>query len=410
MILEAIADLPTYRPQASFRYTARTSAETMRYITEMNWRSQLIVFVNDEARIKGMMDCGFAWEDAVNYTVIGCNEWAIGKSKLDLAHVNLVHALQTAIYDMDAPASFEDFYAHFEQAVQADFRRIIAEYAKFAQATRSDVDVLTSIFHDDCIENATSFTDNGTRYYGLTMSFNSLSNVADALSAIRQFVYEEQRWTWQELRDALNANWAGYEEMRRAILREGRFFGNDDEQADGLASRVVDTLYAAKQQVSSPDIRNLVIGSFVGATHPNIIFGKMTRATPDGRHDGDAFTMGVSQSDGKDKKGMTALLKSIAALDYSKLCGCVVSNLKMDKKMADTPEKREKLATIFHTFLKLGGMQLQINYISTEELLEAQQHPEQYSNLLVRVTGYSGFFTRFDKDLQDNIIRRTAQC
>ncbi len=98
-----------------------------------------------------------------------------------------------------------------------------------------------------------------------------------------------------------------------------------------------------------------------------------------------------------------------AKLDYAELCGCVVSNLKMDKALANTPDKRDRLTSLYHTFLKLCGMQLQINYLSNEELLAAQRNPEAYSNLMVRVTGYSGYFTRFYTELQNNIIARTSQ-
>ena len=147
----------------------------------------------------------------------------------------------------------------------------------------------------------------------------------------------------------------------------------------------------------------------MGATHPNIIFGKMLPASPDGRVKGEEMTMGISQSGGKDKNGITALLKSIACLDYSRYCGCVVSNIKMDPRMADTPEKLERLAQLFHAFLQLGGMQLQINYINNDELCKAQACPEEYEQLMVRVTGYSGYFTIFDTDLQNDIIKRTEQ-
>ncbi len=410
VILEAIADLPTYRPQASFRYTKHTSRETMRYITEMNKKSQLIVFVNDEPRINGMVACGIDHEDAINYSVIGCNEWAIvGKSKIDLAHVNLVHSIQQAIYENEAPESYEDFYKIFEKELTKDFNAIINEYTNYAKAQADENNILTSIFHDNCIENATSMSRGGTKYYGLTMSFNSISNVADSLSVIKQFVFDEKRYTFKEILDALKNNWQGFEEMRNIILKEGHFFGNDDDYVDDIAKEIVNYIYAIKEQMENPYIKNLIVGSFVGATHPNIVMGKLTKATPDGRFNGEEFTMGVSQSHGKDKNGITALLKSIAKLDYSKFCGCLVSNIKMDKTMADTSEKLDRLSSLYHTFLKLGGMQLQINYLSTEELIQAQKTPEKYSNLMVRVTGYSGYFTRFNVDLQNDIIKRTSQ-
>ncbi len=411
LILEAIADLPTYRPQASFRYTKKTSQKTMRYITEMNKRSQLIVFVNDEPRIDGMVSCGIDRKDAVEYTVIGCNEWAItGRSKLDLAHISFVHALESAIYNHKAPATFEEFYALFEKELALDFAAIVDEYGNYFRACHGDNNVLTSLFHDDCIENATTYATTGARYYGLTMSFNGVSNVADSLSVIKQFVYEEKRFSYEELLTALQDNWQGHEDMRAQILRDAHFFGNDDDYADDLACRILDSVYAIREQTQRPYIKNLIVGSFVGATHPNIVLGRKTKATPDGRFDGEEFTMGISQTGGRDKNGITALLKSIAKLDYGKFCGCVVSNLKMDKAMADTEEKLDRLAAMYHTFLMLGGMQLQINYLSTEELLAAQREPEKHKNLMVRVTGYTGYFTRFDTALQNDIIKRTEQC
>ncbi len=410
VVLEAIADLPTFRPQASFRYTKHTTAETMRYITELNKRNQIIVFVNDEPRIDGMVACGIDREDAINYSVIGCNEWAIvGKSRLDLAHISLVHSVESAIYENKAPERYEDFYKIFEHELAKDFNRIIDTYSDYAKAIATENNVLTSIFHDDCIENAVSMSRGGTKYYGLTMSFNGISNVADSLSVIKQFVFDEKRFTYEELLSALQADWQGYEDMRALILKEGHFFGNDDDYVDDIACDIVNSIYVQRDNASNPHIKNLIVGSFVGATHPNIVLGKMTKATPDGRFNGDAFTMGISQSEGKDKSGVTALLKSIAKLDYSKFCGCVVSNLKLDKAMSDTPEKLDRLASLYHTFLRLGGMQLQINYLSAEELTDAQKTPENYQNLMVRVTGYSGYFTRFPRELQDDIIKRTSQ-
>lgn len=193
------------------------------------------------------------------------------------------------------------------------------------------------------------------------------------------------------------------------ILKKGRFFGNDDDYVDKIACDTVDAIYAIAKTMKREYINVLVVGSFVGATHPNIVFGKFTKATPDGRRTGDAFTMGISQSEGKDHSGLTALLNSIAKLDYRKFCGCIVSNIKMEKSMAGGADKLRKLAAMYQAFLQKGGMQLQINYLSQKELLEAQKNPEKYRNLVVRVTGYSGYFTRFDTDLQNDIIRRTVE-
>lgn len=412
LILECIAELPTFRPQASFRYTNKTTPETMRMITEFNHRCPLIVFVNDEPRIRGMVEAGIAWEDAIEYTVVGCNEWAIcGKARLDLAHINLMHALKVALYDRRAELlavnGFEEIYALFEECLEDDMKRIVSDYETYYIEQAKDVNVLTSVLMDDCIEKARPFNADGVHYYGLSMSFNGVSNVADSLGMISDLVLERGVISLEQLLKAMDADWVGYEEVRLQILRQGRFFGNDDPRADRLVQRVVESIDKIKRCIKSPAINALVCGSFVGATQPNIVLGKKMPASPDGRFVGEGLTMGMSQTGGKDKNGMTALLKSISSVDYTKFCGCVVSNLKLSPQMADTKAKRDRIAQMFHAFLKRGGMQLQINYVSGDDLRKAQITPEEYENLMVRVTGYSGYFTLFDQDLQNDIIQRT---
>ena len=413
LILECIAELPTFRPQASFRYTKYTTPETMKYITELNAKCQWIVFVNDEPRIPGMTDIGIDYEDAVNYTVVGCNEWCLPSgARIDLAHVNLLHSIEQLIYndsDFFGAKTYDELFELYKKHLKADFDSIIKEYSSYSKATAGDINVLTSALSVPCILKGEPITGKGAKYYGLTMSFNSISNAADSLSVIKQFVFDEKIFTLEQMYDMLKNNYDGFENERKMILSKGRFFGNDDDYADSIAESIIDSIYEIRNGVKSEDINTLVVGSFVGATHPNIIFGKMTDATPDGRRNGDAFTMGITQSEGKDKNGLTALLNSIAKLDYRKFCGCIVSNIKLDKSIINTDEKLTKLSQLYHTFLKKGGMQLQINYLSQEELIEAQKKPEEYKNLIVRVTGYSGYFTRFDTDLQNDIIRRTTE-
>ena len=412
LILECIAELPTFRPQASFRYTRFTSKETMERVTDLNARCQWIVFVNDEPRIPGMTDIGIERQDAINYTVVGCNEWCLPcGAKMDLAHVNLLHSLEKVLYEDERflqCKSYADVFALWKESLREDMAAIASEYEKYAAAVAKDINVLDSALCLPCIRSGRSFTNRGTKYYGLTLSFNSISNLADSLSVLRRFVFEQEFLSLRKMREMLQSNYRGFEAERSHILAFGSFFGNDDDYADGIAEKIVDAIYEVAESFKNSCFNVLAVGSFVGATHPNIVLGHLTRATPDGRKDGEAFTMGIAQSGGKDKKGLTALLNSISKLNYRKFCGCIVSNIKLDKNMASTDEKRKKLAALYYTFLQRGGMQLQINYLSQQELLEAQKNPEEYKNLIVRVTGYSGYFTRFDRDLQDDIIRRTV--
>lgn len=412
LILNCIAELPTIRPQASFRYTDKTTAETIRKITELNHRNQIIVFVNDEPRIKGMISAGLLKEDALEYTVVGCNEWAIcGRGKLDLAHINLLHPLSKMLgekrSELLSATSFNDVYSLLERYLSEDIHRIVDDYTAYYEACAKDINVLSSALIDGCIERATSLTDGGAIYHGLSLSFNGISNLADSLSVIKEYVFEKKKCTMAYLLEVLDSNWEKDPQLRKEIMSSAHFFGNGDEYADSIAKNIVLSVENIRKTLRNKYLNLIVCGSFTAATHPNLIFGQMTGATPDGRLAREEYTMGIGQTAGRDRSGMAALLRSIACLDYSKFCGCIVSNLMLDPKMADTPEKLTKVSQMFHTFLKLGGMQLQINYRSAEELEEAQKHPEKYEDLLVRVTGYSGYFTLFSPDLQSDIIRRT---
>lgn len=223
---------------------------------------------------------------------------------------------------------------------EEDMRRIVADYEVFYSEFEKDVNVLTSALMDDCIEKARPFNADGAHYYGLSMTFNGVSNVADSLSVLSDLVLNRKLFAMEQLLEAMNANWEGHEALRTQILRQGHFFGNDDPMADALAQRIVLSIDSIKKRIQSPAMNTFVCGSFVGATHPNIILGKKMPASPDGRFAAEELAMGVSQTGGKDKNGVTALLKSISSLDYSKFCGCLVSNLKLSPQMADTPEKR----------------------------------------------------------------------
>jgi formate C-acetyltransferase len=137
-----------------------------------------------------------------------------------------------------------------------------------------------------------------------------------------------------------------------------------------------------------------------------MVFGKSSGASPDGRYAGEPFAPSISPFPSSDKKGMISYLKSAAKIDPKLIQSSVVVNLKLDRAVSDSEEKRARLVAALKTYFSLGGIQLQINYLSADELINAQKEPEKYQNLRVRVTGFSGFFTSFDKALQDEIISR----
>ena len=206
---------------------------------------------------------------------------------------------------------------------------------------------------------------------------------------------------------ALHSNWAGYEDLRAEILKDGRFYGNDDEGPDLLLKRLIDEIYDCSKDRLNIFGGHFIFGNMPGYNPANAYFAALLPATPDGRYDGETFCIGMNQLDCKDHTSLTALMRSAARVDYSNFGGPVVLNLKINQRMADSEEKLDKLAALYETYLKLGGIQVQPTYVTTEELLKARKQPEEYRNLRVRVSGFSGNFVLLGKDLQEEIIRRT---
>jgi formate C-acetyltransferase len=219
-------------------------------------------------------------------------------------------------------------------------------------------------------------------------------------------VFDEKVFTLTQLSNFLKANWEGYEAQRSYILNNGRYFGNDDDYVDLLINKVAESVNKFSEMYTPYRTGRYLFGTLTGYELSHLRFGKITGASPDGRYSGDPFSASIATFPGADKNGMTAYLKSAAKLDETLIQSSVVVNLKLDRAFADTEKKKERLASVLQTYFDLGGIQLQTIYVSPDELIKAQKEPERYQTLRVRVTGFSGFFTSFDKALQDEIIKR----
>ena len=411
MIIEALVELPTWRPQANVRFTKKTPFEVYRYVTEMNYRQSNVVFTNDEVRIPAYMKLGMTYEDAVEYTMVGCNEWtAMGKGHTgSQGFFNPLHALEKVIYQdantLNSLSTFDEFYTAYKDELKKDVAVMMDLADEYFKNACRDLNVITSIFIDDCIEKALPITAGGARYSVSNWSCNGFSNLVDSLSVIKQFVYTEKRLTLLELANALKQNWQGYEELRSEILKKGTFWGNDNS-ADEIASSFICTLEELCKDRKPLKGGVFRFGSYTGYNSSNVSMGKMTGATPDGRLAGDCLCPAMNAGPGKMKNGLTGYLSSVAKNDYSFLIGPLATNITLDSALADTPDKLDKLTMLFKTFLDMGGLQLQPTYLSAEELEKAQQTPENYEDLRVRVTGFSACFTKLDKGVQDEVISR----
>ncbi len=415
LVAEALMELPTWIPQISLRWTKKTPREVLRYMLDLERKdpNKRIAFVNDEPRIKGLMEhTGLSFEEAVSYTMMGCNELALpGGMVFGFDPMNILRSVESTFFgrseDIIKAKTFEEFFEVYKEELFSDLWAA-EEISKGFQSIRSrDVNLVSNIFLEGPIENAKSCTQGGlTRYIAVGLPIG-LSNVIDSLSITKQFVFDEKIVSMSELIRAVKNNWQGYDELRRLVLKRGNFFGNDDECSNLAARR----LFEAIDQWNNTENylgKKWVFGNLIGYNEHNKFFGAATKATPDGRFAGDATNFGIGQSQGKDRNGLTALLNSVAKCDpKAVLTGPSVTNVLLEEKLIKDDDSFEKIVDLFETYFKNGGTHFQLTYVSKEDLINAQKSPESYKSLRVRVSGFSDYFTNLNHALQDEIITRT---
>lgn len=416
LIVDALMDLPVHCPQISLRWTKKTPREVFYYVmnAERNDPNKRIAFVSDEKRLKGFTEvCGIPYEKAVQYTMVGCNEPAfygaitgatsngnIMKFVEDLFH-NYSHKIENA-------KDFEEFYAPFEAMLFSDLGKIF-EYDDFYNSERAkDYAYLTSLFFNNCVENARSLTNGGGNTVVASASLSGITNVIDTLVTVKQFVFDEKKFTMKQLIDAVKANWQGYEAMRLEILKCGTFFGNDDARSNQMGQRLYDSFYRYCKGKTNVFGYPLLIGDLDGYHPHSAWFGKGTKATPDGRMSGDPLKVGISQSEGRDKEGVTALLNSVAKVDQKGIgTGSSVTNIMIEETVMRNDASFDRVVDLMETYFKNGGLHFQLTNVSREDMLKAKVQPENYKSMRVRVSGFSEYFVKLNEEIQDSVIRRT---
>ena len=214
----------------------------------------------------------------------------------------------------------------------------------------------------------------------------------------------------RDLIGALGANWQGYEDMRTLIVKKGKFFGNDDETSNYVAQRLYGEIYEFLKDKTNLFGYHWLIGDLIGYNVHHKWFGERTKATPDGRYDGEMLKFGLGQSGGHDREGLAALLNSIAKADPDAIgCGTTVTNITIDEKLIKNDDNFEKTVDMLLTYFQNGGVHFQLTYVSKEDLIKAKCTPDDYKHLRVRVSGFSDYFVKLNEGLQDDIIKRTEK-
>lgn len=437
LILRSVAQCHLTQPNLTVRYHHGLSDAFMRECVEVvRCGFGMPAFNNDEIIIPSFIAKGVAPADAYNYSAIGCVETAVpgkwGYRCTGMSFLNFPKALLIAMNDGVDPASgtrlcegighFREF-TRFDQ-VLACWDKVIREMCRqctIIDATcdmvleQDTADILCSALTDDCIERGLNMKQGGTVYDFISDLQVGIANLADSLAAIKKVVFEDKAVTPAQLWEALEADFEGGENGRiRDLLLQAPKYGNDDDYVDRL---VVDAynvyIDEMKKYHNTRYGRGPIGGVYYAGTSSisaNVPQGAGTLATPDGRKAGEPLAEGCSPSHGADRFGPTAVFKSVSKLPTEEITGGVLLNQKVTPQMLAKEENRLKLIALLRTFFnRLHGYHVQFNVVSRETLLDAQIHPEDHRDLIVRVAGYSAFFNVLSRKTQDDIIARTEQ-
>lgn len=370
---------------------------------------------NDEVVVPAFLNRGVSLEDARDYAVVGCVELSIPGRTYglhDIAMFNLLKVMELTLLDNEGNASLT--YPQLLDQIREKIRhyvRLMAEGSNICDIGHRDwapVPLLSS-FIDDCLQNGKDITEGGARYNFSGVQGIGIANLSDSLFALKGLVFDQQRLSFDELLATLKANFATPEgeKIRARLINRFDKYGNDIDEVDLISADLLRFYCKEVEQYRNPRGGQFTPGSYTVSAH--VPLGAVVGATPDGRYAGEQLADGgLSPMLGQDGQGPTAVLKSVSKLDNYLLSNGTLLNVKFTPSTLEGQQGLNKLADFLGAFTKLKLQHVQFNVVNAETLKEAQARPQDFAGLVVRVAGYSAFFVELSKEIQDDIIRRTA--
>ena len=426
MAIQATKETKCHQPTLSCRISADCPPEFMEAVTDLvSTGSGFPAIHSDRTGYEMLRNLGYEPEDARDWNNCGCVvphsrktfEWTSS------CNISFAAALEFALNEgksrltgeqVALPEKDPKTFTSYEEIENALFRQfsymvkhgvislLTAQKIHKEQAPRP----FLSACNEYCVKNGKDLVDGGAKYnIGPVFTGVGLSVTANSLAVIKKLVFEEKSVTLSELIDALNSNWEGYEALRAKVQAVPKY-GNDDDYVDSIAKKLADYFY--HDVTAYKDIYgHHFVTAFMGISN-YLPTGKVLGATPDGRKAKDPINEGVSPYTGTDTSTCLAALRSSAKLNHDIHSGGTLLNLRLNHDLVATKRGRANLGAMLQSYFALGAFHVQFNTISNEVLKDAQAHPENYRDLLVRVAGYSTQFVNLSKSMQDSIMARNA--
>lgn len=423
--LEVSDELHLLQPQPSVHISSKTPTHFLKAATKVIRKGYGYPSIfNSDMVITEQIRVGKEVEDAREGGTSGCIETgAFGKEAYILTgYLNVPKILEVTLNNGVDPltgkmvgiatgdpstfTSYDDIYTAFSKQLNyvVDLKVKVNNYIERMYARYSPAPFLSVVIHD-CIEKGQDYYNGGPRYNTNYIQCCGIGTVTDSLSAIRTHVIDGNV-PMERLLTALTNNFENDEALRLTLANKTPFFGNDDDRADNIMQQVYKSLFNAID--GKPNTKGTVYHLNMLSTTCHVYFGKMLGATPNGRRAHLPESDGTSPSHGADVQGPTAVIKSLSKMDQAKSGGTLL-NQRFLPSVLSSEQDLDKLCEMVRTYFTLGGHHIQFNVIDTKTLKMAQETPDDYKNLLVRVAGYSDYFVDLDKEHQEEIISRTEQ-
>lgn len=426
MLLDVIREMRILQPSSMIQVSKKNPDRFIREAVEIikTGFGQPSVF-NTDALVQEMLRAGKSITDARNGGCSGCVETgAFGTEAYILTgYFNLPKILELTLNDgydwrtgkqIGLKTGKATDYKTYEELFAA-YRLQLAHFMRIKLTGNNIIERIfmkympvpfLSVLIEDCIRNGKDYMCGGARYNSSYVQGVGLGSITDMLTALRYHVYDRKDVKMSEMMEALQADFKGYEELQYRLVYKTPKYGNDDDYADRQEVDVFDLYYDVLNGHKSPRGATYRVNMLPTTCH--VYFGRVTGATPDGRNAGKPLSEGISPVQGADVNGPTAVIRSAAKIDHIKTGGTLL-NQKFTPSLLATEEGAMNLVHLIRAYFRMDGHHIQFNVVNADTLRDAQKHPEEYKDLIVRVAGYSDYFNDLGEDLQNEIICRTEQ-
>ena len=426
LILDCMDEMKLVQPNSNVTISRKTPAKFLKRACEISrkgWGQP--AFYNTEAQIMELVNAGKALEDARRGGSSGCVETGAWGSEAYIltGYLNIPKVFQLTLFNGYDEYSGKQIGLKLGYA--KDFKTFDELWAAFKKQLEYIVDIkirgnnvieqlyaqempapCLSVVTNDCISNAKDYNAGGARYNTNYIQGVGIGTVTDCAAAIKYNVYDNKNFTMEELIEAMEHDYEGYDAIYRMVHDKSPKYGNDDDYADSIMQDIFE-LYRSTI-TGRPNMKGGKYGVDMLPTTCHVYFGDVILATPNGRKAHKPVSEGISPEKSADTNGPTAVIKSCSKMDHLATAGTLL-NQKFTPDVVAGEEGLENMASLIRSYFSMDGHHIQFNVIDRQTLIEAQKHPEDYKDLIVRVAGYSDFFRNLSKPLQDEIINRTEQ-